>query len=259
MKSNIGRDDKVVLIRIAGAQAVELEDKQARADIQTSLSRLAMTTEDPVLGRAAALMYSRMGFYPDTLALLASARARKHIGDDEYFGDLGYLLPIASGADQVKIAKLLIEGKNGFSRVVLASLFTNRDLVGTLTPSALSDVTAFLTQNEPTFSSSPSIGGTDVFRYADWLNAVVGLTAKATGEPERVVMARQLRIDGADPKTLIAALHNEQNAALIRAAFDRRSLEKIDTAIASFAQQSKTSWVQELAATGRANLAGPKK
>ncbi len=261
LRSNVSRDEKVVLIRIAGAQVVNLDDQQARADIKGFLSELAVGTEDPVLGKAAALMYSRMGYYSDSLAVLALARAKGYIGDNDYFGDLAHLLPAATAAvDQQKILKLLADGNNSFSREVLASLFLDRQIVVALAPAAATDALALLAPNEPTFSTNPTrISGVDILRYGYWMNAVVGLTAQATGEPERSVMARLLKIDGNNPKILIAVLNNQPNAALVRDGFDRQSLEKIDAAIASFAEKSKNDWVQELAAAARTNLVEPKK
>lgn len=261
LRSNVSRDEKVLLIRIAGAQFLDLDDKQARADIQGFLSGLAMGTEGPVLGNAAALMYSRMGYFSDSLAVMARAHAKGYIGDDDYFGDLAHILPGAPTAvDQRNILKLLADGNNSFSREVLASLLRNRDLGKLMAPAAVTDALALLAANEPTFSNSQTtISGSDVFRYADWMSAVVGLTAQTTGEPERLVMARLLKIDGVNPKTLIGVLNYESNAALVRAGFDRQSLEKIDTTIASFAEKSKNASVQELAAAARANLVEPKK
>ncbi|MEO5670733.1 MAG: hypothetical protein ABIR26_08595 [Ramlibacter sp.] len=261
LRSNFSPDEKVFLIRIAGAQAVELDDKQARADIQAFISALALGTEDPVIGEAAALMYSRMGFYPDSLTVLARARAKNHISDNDYFGDLAHLLPAATSAqDQTKILRLLSDGKNSLAREILANLLLDRQIVTTLTPAAITDSIAFLAQSEPAFSASPTtISGVDVLRYGYWMNALVGLNAKATGEPERIVMARLLKIDGANPKTLIAVLNYEPNAVLVRSALDRRSLDKIDAVVADFGEKSKNGWVQELVATARTNLVEPKK
>jgi len=261
LRSNVSRDEKVLLIRVAGAQVVELDDRQAKADIQDFLSGLAKGAEDPVLRNAAALMYSRMGYSSDSLAVLARAHAKGDIGDNNYFDDLAHLLPDApTVVDQRNILKLLADGNNGFSREVLASLLVNREIIKGLAPAAVTDAMAILAPNEPTFSDDPTrISGVDVIRYGYWMSAVVGLTAQATGEPERIVMARLLKIDGVNPKTLIAVLNHEPNAALVRAGLDRESLEKMDAAIAGFAEKSKNGWVQELAATARTNLVEPKK
>ena len=203
---------------------------------------------------------SGRGFSPDSLAILARAHAKGHISDNDYFGQIARLLPEAPGVvDQMTILKLVAEGKNSFAAEILADEFLERRIVNALAPTAVVAAAAILARNEPTFSSDPTrIGGVDVARYGHWMNATVGLNAKITGEPEQVVMARLLKIDGANPKALIAVLHYEPNAALVRAGLDRRSLEKIDNAIAVFAEKSNNEWVRQLAAEARTKLAGPK-
>lgn len=81
-----------------------------------------------------------------------------------------------------------------------------------------------------------------------------GRHAQASGEPEPLVMARLLQIDGANPKNLIGVLMNDHNVVLVRAGLDRASLQKIDTAIATFAANSKNGWVNGISAEARASL-----
>ncbi len=258
-QTKVSSDEMTGLIRLAGSLVPELQDQTAKSEIVTFLSQLAMNTQDPKLGRVAALTYSRTGYYPDSITVLAHAHEKSYIGDDDYYGDLAHLLPAApDSTSQSQIMKLLANANNGFSREVLASLLLDRRILNSLTPASASDALNLLRASEPTFSKSTStIGGTDVIRYGYWMNAVVGLNAKITGQTEPTVMAQLMKVDGANPKVLIAVLVYEPNVPLVRSAFGSQTIQKIDSSIAAFAQQSKNGWVQELATQARANLAAP--
>ena len=93
LRSNVSlsRDEKILLVRIAAAQAQGLDDPQAKSEAQGFLSGLAMSTEDPVVGNAAALEDSGRGFSPDSLAVLERAHAKGHISDNDYFGQIARL------------------------------------------------------------------------------------------------------------------------------------------------------------------------
>lgn len=258
-QTSVSSDEKVALIRLAGSLVPLLEDEGARSDILSFLSTLATNTKDPVLGRTAALAYSRTGFHPNSLAVLAHAHGQRYIGDDEYYGDLAHLLPAAPNSDaQAQILARLGAGKNGFSREVLANLLLDRRILNSLTPASASDALALLGPQQPTFSNSTTtISGVDVLRYGYWMNAVVGLNARVSGQTEPSVMAQLLKIDDANPKVLIGVLSYEPNAQLVRSAFGSQAIQKIDSSISAFGRQSKNEWVQELADQARANLTAP--
>jgi hypothetical protein len=261
LRSNVTREEKDALTRLIGALYLGIDDPQARGDIQRFLSAMARNTDDPALGRVTALTYSRLAYFPDSLAVLAHARSVGFIKDNEYFGNIAHLLPAAPAGDQPQFLKLLSEANNGYSREILANLLKDKEILKSLTPAASATAAGILARFEPTFSNpANAFGGFELLRYEDWISASVALNAQISGEPERIVMARMLTIDGADPRKLIAVLSSESASIVVRAAFDRRSLEKIDTAIANFAKQnSGNPYIQELVGVARANLVEPRK
>jgi hypothetical protein len=258
LRSNPPRDEQINLLRIAGQMHRGTQDVTSKTALQQQISVIAIGTSDARLGKAATLVYSRLGFFPDSLQVLSRAHERGFISHDDYYGDLTHLLPAAPTAlDQSKVISELGAGNNAFSREVLAGLLVNRDIVKNLKPEAACDVAVILMQNEPGFGSSNStISTADCLAYADWMGAVVGLNAMASGEPESAVMARLLKIDGTHPKKLIAVMISEPTARLVRRGFDTRSIQKIDSAIASFSRNSNNPTILDLSRMARSNLVG---
>ena len=262
LNSKASRDERIWLVRLAGHLHLRLSnDAQAQADIRGHLTGLATNTDDAALGKVAALTYSSIGYFPDSLAVLARARSRSFITDNDYFGDVAHLFPDAPAVEQTKLLQVLRDGNNSYSREIFANYLKSKDVLKALTPEATLSAIGFLGKEEPAFSApANAVGGGDLLRYEEWLSATVALNAQATREPERIVMARMLKVDGADPRKLIATLLSESSSALVRDAMDRSTLNKIDAAIAGFAaQNSRNAWIQEVAASARANLAEPKK
>jgi hypothetical protein len=256
-------DQKVPMIRLAGAQVIDLDEADpTREEIRKHLSDLAKTTTDPNVGRTAALVYSRIGYYPDSTEVLRQARVKNYIANNDYFGDLAYLLPAANTEqDQAAILNALRNGRNPLSTDILATLVTNRDIAQRLKPQAAKAALALLTERPPEFSKSTNtISTMDAVGYGDWLYGCVVLTSVITGEPERTVMARLLNVDTMTAKQMIGALMNTNNINLIRDGLDRKSIAKIDSTIGTFSQNAKNSWVAQLSNDVRTQLAnGPRK
>jgi hypothetical protein len=257
-------EDRVVLARIAGDLHFDLRQagsKILQRDLEDSLSRLAKGEQDRDVRLAAVYTYSRMGYFPDSMAMLAGSRPL--LGDRAYYAEMAHMLLAAPADEQAKLIEEIGTGEghnNDLAKQILMdqvrSIPQAFDRLPRPVTGALLDL--FLKQ-EPKFNATqPSaIGFGSVTDYTNWFNAVVALTAKTSGEPPRYIAARLLKLDG-DPRKLIAAFGDEQSAALVQSALARADLDKADAAIAGFgARFASNTNVQGFVEMARTNLARP--
>lgn len=252
--TNVSADEKAVLAQMLGRMHWSAKDPEARALVQKYLGELALSTNDPVLGKVAAQTYARLAYLPDALAVLDRARTAGWISADDYYGDFAHLLPGAPASDQPALLARLGEGNNPFARMVLADVMSDRNLVQRMTPQTAGQVAGMLAKSEPTFTNQvDAIGTSRVAEYENWLSASVALTAKASGDSEPAVMARLLKVDD-DPRKLLAALSNERTSAIVKAAFDRQSLDRIAANIDQFGKRHNNLNVRGYVELAQANL-----
>jgi hypothetical protein len=255
-------EDRAVLARIAGDLHFDLRQagsKVLQQDLEDSLSRLAKSERDPAVRLAAVYTYSRMGYFPDSMAMLAGSRPL--LGDAAYHAEMAHMLLAAPTQGQLKLIEEIGTGEghhNDLAKQILMdqvrSIPQAFDRLPRPVIAALLDL--FLKQ-EPKFNATqPSaIGFGSVTDYTNWFNAVVALTAKTNGESPRFIAARLLKLDG-DPRKLIAAFWDEHSAALVQSALARADLNKADAAIAAFgARFASNTNVQGFVEMARTNLA----
>lgn len=258
--SDAATDDRQMLARIAGDLHDDLGrngDKATQRDVQESLSRLARNEKDPKVRKTAVLTYSRMGWFQDSLPLLAAARPL--LGDRPYHQELAHMLLVAPPDAQLKIVKALEDGEghnNDLGKEIIANLLRDENAMKQLSPAAVGPLLALMRKQEPVFGSPPqAMGSTTIGAYTDWFNSVVALTAKATGEPPRLVVARLLNLND-DPRKLVALFDDEHSAMLVRQAMAARDLDKVDASLAAFAARySSNPNVQGFVRGARRNLA----
>lgn len=231
-------------------------DKTVQRDVQETLSRVAKSEKDPKVRKAAALTYSRLGFFPDSLSILAGTRPL--LGDQSYHQELAHMLLAAPADGQVKIIKELEYGEgrnNDLGKRVITNLTRDENAMEFLSPSAVAPLLALLNK-EPVFESPPDMMGVMMISgYADWLNAVAVLTAKSSGELPRLVVARMVKLDG-DPRKLVAMLDDEHIATLVRSSLSVKDLDVVDARLVAFGSKYKTNEnVQGFVGHARQNLA----
>lgn len=257
------RDDRAMLARIAGNLHWALGqagDTASQRDVQEALARVAKNDkEDPKVRKTAVVAYARMGFFPDSISLIK--RAQPVLGDRDFHGELAHMLISAPAEDQLKIIAEMAYGEghnNGFGKEILANELRNEQAIKLIAPTSVKPLLALLQAQEPPLGSPPELMGLGTIAvYADWLNAMVALNAKLTGELPRYVVARLLKLDG-DPRKLVAAFSDEHIAAVVRPAFARRDLDQIDATLAAFAAKYSTNRnVQDFVRWSRNNIAEP--
>lgn len=93
--------------------------------------------------------------------------------------------------------------------------------------------------------------------YAEWVGAVVTLTAQATDEPQRVVLARMVDVKD-DPRKLIAILMDPKLVPLMKTAIDRKTFTEIETVINAMGEKYRTNPnVQDFIGAARRGLNNP--
>jgi len=252
----MNHSESVQLVRLAGDLHAQSTDEKDKAEIRALLSATATSSANPLLGKAAALTYSRLGYFPDSISVLSTARRKGFITDNNYYGDLVHLLPfVKNGNEQQQLLQLVADGNNAFARVVLVNLMQSPQASDRLTPVAARQVADLVTRNPPPFNSPPdTLSLVEAMNYNEWVVANVQLTAKFTKEPEHVVLARLVKVDGADPRSLVALMRFEPTAGMVREALDQGTLAKMDSALASYAAGSKNDWVKQAATEARGKL-----
>ncbi|MCY7317491.1 MAG: hypothetical protein LH617_01965 [Ramlibacter sp.] len=257
----MNHSESVQLVRLAGDLHAQSTDEKDKAEIRGLLAALATSSANPLLGQAAALTYSRLGYFPDTLGVLATARQKGFITNDHYFGDLAHLLPdVKSGNDQLRVVHLLTDGKNAHARMILNNLMMADHVFEGLTPAAAQGVLTLMTSNPPGFNSIPTaIGGVDMLNYNDWLVANVRVSSHLSKEPQRSTVARLVKVDTTDPRALVSMMHWDETANLVKDAMSPTELAKIDSRIAAWAATSDSPWIKQVSDRARANLAAVKK
>ena len=264
LRTKGGPRDKALLARIAGDLYRDLGeegDKQTQETVRAYVSQLAKSETEPQLWKAVAYTYSRMGWFPDSM--LVFARSKLIWGDREYYGELAHAVLSAPQSEQVKIIKELEAGDtkfgggfNDFGKEILANDLKNEHAVKTLHPEAARAALAMFKKKEPAFAAEPEkMGIGSLSAYSDWAAAVVTLTAHASGEPPKNVLARMVQVER-DPRKLIAVLNDSQTSALLVAAMDQKSIAAIDASINAYGAKHKTNPnVQDFVGIARRRLA----
>ncbi|MEO5670471.1 MAG: hypothetical protein ABIR26_07240 [Ramlibacter sp.] len=267
MRTKGGPRDKALMARIAGDMYRDLGeegDKQTQETVRGYIAQLAKGETEPQLWKAVAYTYSRMGWFPDSMVVFA--RSKLIWGDREYYGELAHAVLSAPQAEQVKIIKELEAGDtkfgggfNDFGKEILANDLKNEYAVKMLHPEAARAALAMFKKKEPALAPEPEkMGIGSLAAHSDWVAAVVTLTAHASGEPPKNVLARMMQVDG-DPRKLIAVLQDSQTSALLLAAMDQRSIAAIDASINVYGAKYKANpCVQEFVGMARRRLAEQK-
>jgi len=166
------------------------------------------------VGRMAALQFSRIGYFPDSLAVLEASVENKSLGKEEYSGELAHLLPFAPSQEQKKILSMLKGLKEAYGAEIIASQFSNPNHAPILTPPVLEATARFLLSMEPEFPMEVGrYGMTDALKYAQWLHATASCVGKGDPAAYDAFIIATLERDSSDPRKAIAYLSADESAA----------------------------------------------
>jgi hypothetical protein len=260
LSSNVSREEKMELFRLLGRDLYwDTSDPTIRTAIARTLSHTVFALDDKDIVNAATLVYTRLGYFPDSMLVLERAAKLGAITQQDFYGEMAHMFLFAPPTAQITLLQAMENGGNDFSRDVLASMLSNKDAVAALPPQVQAASAKVLAKWEPELGQGYGTGA--AINWEHWFEASVHLNAKVMGESESAAAAKLLKFDeSADPRKLIFALWNEPLAEIVKAGFDRATLGRIDEKLAAFGMRyPERADIQDDIQTARRHLSAVKR
>ncbi|HYD94934.1 MAG TPA: hypothetical protein VEC01_06385 [Noviherbaspirillum sp.] len=257
--SRVPAEEKVALARLLGSLYSPADATGMNAAIAQDLRRLARAEQRELAG-AAVLVYSRLGYFPDTPDILSSARRNGAIDDDGYFGELAHLVPFAPAHAQRALVAELRRSKNPYGTEVITFVLQAKEVVKKLDPAAKEELLLLLNETEPAFPMPlGDFGYTDAIRFANWLHASAMLAVEIKGASYRDMVLAKLDDERTDPRKIMAFLSSGEGRRLIGEVGQRAPFEKMQQRIALYSRQlPQNEAMKEIVDGVNATLAGLK-
>lgn len=172
---NTEQEEKVIAIRLLAAQYAKANPTGMNHLILADLKQQAISGL-PRVAAIAIFAYSRLGYLPDSLAVLRAGRGRAVLDDDSYFGEIAHMLPGAPPSEQLEMSRMLRQSRNGYASDIAAGLVTADAPRSLLTQETTQELRRFLEESEPRFSITASrYDRLEATRYQYWLRAIAQL------------------------------------------------------------------------------------
>lgn len=182
------------------------------------------------VARAAIFSFSRMGYFEDSLSVLAYAREKKLIGIDEYFGEIAHALPNAPKYRQNELVSILATEDNPYGIEVVTMHIVHPVASSGLYPETLLSLEKLLARNEPNFPLAlGQFGYNDAFRLTEWLHARAALHVRLGRGTYSGFVLSYLNAPKTDARKILAFLSSPEGGKMI-AGVGRR--EPFDAAMA---------------------------
>jgi hypothetical protein len=262
IESSVPEEEKVALTRIYGRFHADSTNPEVKEQILRELSSFVKEPDAGQIGKSAAHTYSRLGFFPDSIDLLNSAKNSKMMTEKEYYADLVYFLSVAPPPKQSSIMDMLKASKNASVHESLAELLVSNAQMRDISSDVAAQAKDILKSGEPSFSKEPSeFVKADALRYEKWIGAMARLENQMYGKPEGAFLLEKLTRPDVDPRKIIAVLMSFESVALIRSeggpqAIDRLKKIALDYSMRNgggYALQQAVASVQEMGATPKVN------
>lgn len=167
--------------------------------------------------RGAMFAMSRMGYLPDTIALLQHSRSTGILSKNEYFGELAHLLIYAPSKAQVDIVEQVKLDKNAYASEILASSLSDPKRLEKLTPRAIELLHAHLLAVEPMFPMALSdFGVVDQLRYSNWLNALALTKMPSSVDSYFDTVLSNLDKEMIDPRKVLAYFNSPFGSKVVK-------------------------------------------
>ena len=262
IESSVPEEEKVALTRIYGRFHADSTDPQVKEEILRELGAWVKEPDAGQIGKSAVHTYSRLGFFPDSIDLLNSAKNTKLMTEEEYYADLVYFISVAPPPKKSSILDMLKASKNSSVHESLADLLVNNSDARSLPSDVASKAQAILKTGEPSFSKDPAeFVKADALRYEKWIAAMARLDNQMYGKPEGAFLFDKLTRPDVDPRKIIAVLMSFESVALIRSEAGPQAIEKLKkTALdysmrnnGGYALQQAVASVQEIGVAPKAH------
>lgn len=168
------------------------------------------------VARAAIFSFSRMGYFEDSLSMLAYAREKKLIGIDEYFGEIAHALPNAPKYRQNELVSILATEDNPYGIEVVTMHIVHPVASSGLYPETLLSLEKLLARNEPNFPLAlGQFGYNDAFRLTEWLHARAALHVRLGRGTYSGFVLSYLNAPKTDARKILAFLSSPEGGKMI--------------------------------------------
>lgn len=215
LASNALDNEKIMLVRLLGKLYAN-DNQSGMNHLIVQDLKLQTNSNQNDIARSAVLAFSRLGFFVDSSAILKRAYDRKLLDADGYYGELAHLLPYASAAEQNNLLDMIKNGNNFYAREILASSFTDSEIIKKLSPKTKKNLHLFFEKNQPNFSQA--IGEYDAiesFHYTNWLLSISKLEIEITNKTYQEVTFTRLNDSNLDARKIMAYLSSTSGRYLI--------------------------------------------
>lgn len=238
LASTVTSEEKVGLARILGKLYTKENATGMNVAIANDLRGLTQSGQTDV-ARAATFTFSRLGYFPDSAEVLASAKNRGLIDDEAFFGELAHIAPSAPGNDQVNLLSKIRAGKSRYGADVLAYQIQETGSMKKFSSEAKVQLLYTLAENEPGFPVM-AIGEYDLsdgIRYSTWLHAVATLERDTKHITYQDVVMARLGNEKIDPRKIMAFLSSTEGKRLIKDVGRRGPFESLHERITLYSKQ----------------------
>ncbi|MES2048250.1 MAG: hypothetical protein V4447_07610 [Pseudomonadota bacterium] len=247
LKSNVSKEERVALVRILGEFYTHDDADGLNSRVLSDLRQIAQSN-DAEVARAATFSFSRLGYFSDSESILLAAKTAKYIDDQEYYGELAHILPVAPATSQKAIADKIRLGENAYSSEILSSILQDKGALKAISPDALGVIKSVVMEHEPNFPQAPGqFGLLDAVRYSDWLKSIAILNGGTDGRDFNNVLIQHLNDSTIDPRKIISFLVSTDGSQFISAMGGAEAFKKMQERIDTYAKQNQAnSTIQEV-------------
>lgn len=250
LASKISDEEKVGLIRILGSLYSPASTSTLNEAILSDLRKFS-TSGNKEIGRTAVLTYSRLGYFPDSVNMLTSARNSGYIDNRNFCGELAHLLPYAPVDGQTQLIEKIKSEGDSFSAEILASYFQNKELIKRLSPQTRDAVLSYLEVNEPAFvQATGEFDFVDGIRYSAWLHAMATLSSMSKNANYADYVITRLDKERTDPRKMMGFLMSAEGQQLISQVARTHALDNVQEKMNLYVKQHPmNSTMQEVVRT----------
>ncbi len=196
-----------------------------------TLEALATTPGNGQAGTTAAIEYSRMGYQPETSAILSKARELGYLDDDAYHGELAHLLRYSPADVQRRFVERIDASGSEYALDILASGCVHPAQLSDYPPETLAAIKSALARHPPKPLPEGAYGLMWAIGASDWLQAMALLTSSGSEAKYDAFVLDVLNHPKTDPRQVIAFLDRYGEALMTRMGRDGRlaaALQRIE-------------------------------
>lgn len=234
---NISEDEeKIGLIRLLASQHTYNDVTGMNYAIRNDLRSFTNASQNMIAAESA-IIYSRLGYFSDTEAILTNAKNRGVLDDDSYFGELARLLGSAPASNQLTMLNKIRLSKNTYALGLLASTVSFHEHLKQINPEARKIALLTFNENEPKYVLSIGEFVTNSISYTNWLNSLALLEQNVNGRPYKDAVYSRLSAPSIDPRKIMEYLYSPEGERFITSMGEKRYFSELNASIALYSKQ----------------------